>query len=482
MWPRAQARGYVFGRPVFAGVDEAVRLELVLLVVQLPVAAVARQQLLVGAALDDFAAFHHQDLIGAADRRQAVRDHERRAAAAQLLQAVLDHLLALAVEARRRFVKDQHLRLRQDRARYRDALPLAAAQLDAPLADHGVVTFWELEDEFLAMRDARRALDLLEAGSRARVTDVFGNGAVEEEVLLQHRGQLFAIVAQGNVIQVLAIDHDAALQRTVERHYQADQRALARPARSHQRRRRPRRGVERDVFQHRYARVVFEPDIFEPDVAADLAETRLAFIRLVFGLHVEDLADPIEAGKGFGNLSADTGDRDHRRRQQADEENVHDEIAKGHPPGDDIVATHPDHHDADDADDHRAARGRRRHAGHRLRDVAEQAMGAMREDDFFTLLRRVAFDDADAAQRFGEAASDLSLDLSALTEQRAQTLEGVSHAAAKQTEHHCCDEGHAPVQIQQHTKADDRRHHAANQLHETRAYQVADAFGVAHDP
>ena len=138
------------------------------------------------------------------------------------------------------------------------------------------------------------------------------------------------------------------------------------------------------------------------------------------GRHVEDLADAIEAGKRLGDLRADRRDRDERRRDQADEEDVHHQVAERHLPGDDRAAAQPDHQDADDADDDGAARRRRRHAGHRLRDVAEQPMRALGEDDLFALLRRVRLDDADAAERLGEPAGDLRVDLAALAEQRPQ--------------------------------------------------------------
>ena len=65
-------------------------------------------------------------------------------------------------------------------------------------------------------------------------------------------------------------------------------------------------------------------------------------------------------------------------------------------------------------------RGDRRHAGQRLRDVAEQAVRALREDQLLALLGRVRLDDADAAERFGEPAGDLGVDLAALAEQRPQ--------------------------------------------------------------
>ena len=85
----------------------------------------------------------HENLIGAANRRQPMRDDEGRAPGPQLAQTVLNHLLALAVEARRGFVEDQDARVGQDGARDRDALSLAAGQLDAALADDRVVALVE---------------------------------------------------------------------------------------------------------------------------------------------------------------------------------------------------------------------------------------------------------------------------------------------------------------------------------------------------
>ena len=74
---------------------------------------------------------------------------------------------------------------------------------------------------------------------------------------------------------------------------------------------------------------------------------------------------------------------------------------------------------------------RRRDAGHRLGDVAEQAVRALREDDLLALLGGVGLDDADAAERLGEPAGDLGVDLAALAEQRPQRPERVGHAAAE---------------------------------------------------
>src|ERR1041385_726117 len=93
-------RRFRLRREVFAGIDEAVPLQLELLVVELAIPPAHREQLAMGAALDDFPALQHQDLIGAHDGGEPVRNDEGGAPRAQRAEAVLDQPLTLAVEAR----------------------------------------------------------------------------------------------------------------------------------------------------------------------------------------------------------------------------------------------------------------------------------------------------------------------------------------------------------------------------------------------
>src|SRR5207245_4382434 len=123
------------GGEVLAGVDEAIRFELVLFVVERAVAAAECDELGVRAALDDLSLLEHENLIGAANGRQPVRDDERRPALPQRSQSVLDERYALAVETRGGLVEDEDARVRQNRARDRHALPLATRQLHPALAD-----------------------------------------------------------------------------------------------------------------------------------------------------------------------------------------------------------------------------------------------------------------------------------------------------------------------------------------------------------
>src|SRR4051812_48208002 len=129
------ADGRGLRREILTRVDEPIAFELVLLVVQLAVAAALCDQLVVRPSLDDLPGFEDQDLIRALDGRQPVRDDERGASAPQRFQAVLDQCLALAVEARRRFVENQDFGVGQDRPRDGHPLPLSARQAHAAFAD-----------------------------------------------------------------------------------------------------------------------------------------------------------------------------------------------------------------------------------------------------------------------------------------------------------------------------------------------------------
>src|SRR5207244_11287162 len=108
-------------REILARIDEAIFLESILFVVELPVPAALDEQLLVRAALDDFALLEHQNLVGALNGRQPVRDDEGRSSLPQRSQAVLTERLALAVEARCGFIEDEDPWVRADRARDADA-------------------------------------------------------------------------------------------------------------------------------------------------------------------------------------------------------------------------------------------------------------------------------------------------------------------------------------------------------------------------
>src|SRR6185312_11710444 len=96
-----------------------------------------------------------------------------------------DRGLDLAVERRGRPDEHEDRRVLQDHAGNRDALPLAAGQLDAALADVSVVAaaaelVLELEDEVVRMRQARRLDDLRVGRAGAAVADIVADRTVQK--------------------------------------------------------------------------------------------------------------------------------------------------------------------------------------------------------------------------------------------------------------------------------------------------------------
>ncbi len=116
-----------------------------------------------------------------------------------------------------------------------------------------------------------------------------------------------------------------------------------------------------------------------------------------------------------------------------------------------------------------------------LRDVAEQPVDALGEDELFALLGGVGLDDPDAAERLVQPAGDLGVDLAALAEERPQAVEGERHRAAERGQRDERREREPPVQIEEDAERDHGGDDAAGELDEAGADEVADAFGVRHD-
>ena len=115
-----------------------------------------REQFGMCAAFDDAAVIEHEDLVGIDDGRQAVRDDQGGAFARDLLEFGLDDLLGARIQRAGRFVEHEDRGILEQRARDRDALLLAAGQLQAALADAGVVALRQARDEIVDMRRPRR--------------------------------------------------------------------------------------------------------------------------------------------------------------------------------------------------------------------------------------------------------------------------------------------------------------------------------------
>src|ERR1700743_2062592 len=137
-----------------------------------------------------------------------MRDDEGGAALHEVAEAMLNHRFTLGVEGARSFVEDEDARIGENRSGDGKPMTLTAGDLDAALADDGLVAFGEALREFVDAGDPAGFKELLFGGVGAREHYVLANGAVEEEFLLEDKTKLAAIAAQANRGEVLTVDYE----------------------------------------------------------------------------------------------------------------------------------------------------------------------------------------------------------------------------------------------------------------------------------
>ena len=102
-----------------------------------------------------------------------------------LPQPLLDEDLGAGVHRGGRLIEDQDRRVGEDGARERDELPLAGRERGPSLADLGVESVRERSMKSRARATAAARPDRVVGGVEATVADVLGDGAGEQERLLQ---------------------------------------------------------------------------------------------------------------------------------------------------------------------------------------------------------------------------------------------------------------------------------------------------------
>src|SRR6266536_6241974 len=178
--------------------------------------AVGRQQLALGAALDDAPPLHDEDLVGAADSGEAVSDDQRRSATEEAVERTLDQDLRRPVDVRSRLVEDQDSRVCEQGARDRDQLALACGEACAALAHLVVEAVLEPRSDAVDTDRSSRLAYLLVARLGAREADVVRDRAGEQERVLQDDAQLPAVRTQLDLAQVVAVDAHRTLVGVVE--------------------------------------------------------------------------------------------------------------------------------------------------------------------------------------------------------------------------------------------------------------------------
>jgi hypothetical protein len=159
-----------------------------------------------------------------------VADDQRRAARHQPRSGCEHALGRPGVEPGRRLVQQQHRGVADHRPGDREPLPLPARQHPAALPDPGVVAVGQRADEVVRVGRDRGRDDVALARLGPPPEDVVAHGAVEDQRLLQHRGEVAAQVGQRELTQVDPVEDDPAAVGVVEAQQQLGQGRLAGPA------------------------------------------------------------------------------------------------------------------------------------------------------------------------------------------------------------------------------------------------------------
>src|SRR5262245_34914735 len=184
-------------------------------------------QIVMAAVLDQPAAFNGNDAIGGAHGRQAMRNDEDRASLGDALHVLLNHPLAFIIEGARRLVEDQDARIHDERARYGDALALAAGKGGAALADNGVIALGQFQNEVVRAGKLGCGDDSLGHHRRIRQRNVVAHRAIEQNIFLQHDAYLPAQPRKVHHGEIGAVDENAPALGDVEALNQLGERAFA---------------------------------------------------------------------------------------------------------------------------------------------------------------------------------------------------------------------------------------------------------------
>ncbi len=168
-----------------------------------------------GSLLGLFAAVDDGDAVGIPDRRETVRHDERGPPLHEPLEPLLDKPLARGVDARRRLVQYQDLRVEGDRPGKRDELALPCGKVHAALAHLFVVPIREFPDETVRADHLGR---LFHPFHRFRVAerDVVGDGPGEEIRVLEHDADPATQLLQRHLAHIGPVDGDRAALHVVK--------------------------------------------------------------------------------------------------------------------------------------------------------------------------------------------------------------------------------------------------------------------------
>lgn len=168
----------------------------------------------------DASCAHDDDLVSVLDGAQAVCDDEHGFADHDFVERALYESFVFGVEGRRGLVEDQDVWVGEGGARNRQALALAAGQVEPARADDGVLAGAEAVHELLHVCGARDALHGLQVDVVGALRDVFIDRVFEEDRTLADHADSLAQGREVVLAQVAAVQEHGACGRVLGAHQQ----------------------------------------------------------------------------------------------------------------------------------------------------------------------------------------------------------------------------------------------------------------------
>ena len=161
-----------------------------------------------------------------------MRNDEARTSDHEVVECRLHDLLALRIECGGRLIENEDARILENRARYRNALPLSARDADAALADLRIIAVLQLHDEVVRVCRTCRLLDLRIRRIEPPIADILADGRGEQHRLLRYKPDLSAQGRKRHVADIVSIHGDRAAVHFVETRDKVCNRRFARTRRT----------------------------------------------------------------------------------------------------------------------------------------------------------------------------------------------------------------------------------------------------------
>ena len=189
--------------------------------------AAAGHEFVVSAAFFDAVFGQYQDTFRISYGRQPVSDNDGRSVFRELLEGFFDDILALVIEGTRCFVEYEDRRILEEDAGNREALLLAAGELDAALTDVGVIAVRELHYEVVRIGQLCCFDYLFSCRARLTVAYVLYYRTREQIYILLYDTDLISQALDRYVSYILAIDLYCTLGYVVKARDQAAESRLS---------------------------------------------------------------------------------------------------------------------------------------------------------------------------------------------------------------------------------------------------------------